>query len=260
MRFQMLTFFQRIGAAVLDWAGELGKMAVFLAGIFYWTFVPPLKLGRVLRQVAFIGAKSAPLIVLTGAFTGMILGLQVYYTLQKFGAEAYLGPAVALSLIRELGPVLSALMVTGRAGSALAAEIGIMRITEQVDALESMSLSPFRYLMVPNMIAGIISFPLLGSIFNVVGIYGGYIIGVKLLGLSSGIYFSGIEDFVVMRDVTDGLIKSACFGVIVIWISTYKGYFTSHGAEGVSRATTTAVVLSSTLVLVWDYFLNSVMI
>ena len=256
----MLNFFQKIGAATLAGLAGMGRGFVFLGTIVYWTFTPPLKFGRVVRQVAFIGARSTPLILLTGAFTGMILGLQVYYTLQKFGAEAYLGPAVALSLIRELGPVLSALMVTGRAGSAIAAEIGIMRITEQVDALESMSLSPFRYLMVPNMLAAVISFPLLASIFNVIGIYGGYVIGVKLLGLSSGTYFSGIKDFVVMRDITDGLIKSVCFGIIVLWISTYQGYHTRHGAEGVSRATTTAVVMASTLVLVWDYFLNSVMV
>ncbi|HLB25628.1 MAG TPA: ABC transporter permease, partial [Nitrospirota bacterium] len=191
----------------------MGRMFIFLGTTAYWTFIPPLKAGRILRQLAFIGARSTPLIILTGAFTGMILGLQVYYTLRKFGAEAYLGPAVALSLIRELGPVLSALMVTGRAGSAIAAEIGIMRITEQVDALESMSLSPYRYLMVPNLLAALLAFPLLGSIFNVVGIYGGYVVGVKLLGLSSGTYFSGIQDFVEMRDITDGIIKSLSFGV-----------------------------------------------
>ncbi|HEY3347627.1 MAG TPA: MlaE family lipid ABC transporter permease subunit [Nitrospirota bacterium] len=256
----MFLFFQKIGALVLGWLREMGRMFVFLGETVYWTFIPPLKFGRVIRQIGFIGAKSAPLIVLTGAFTGMILGLQVYYTLTKFGAEAYLGPAVALSLIRELGPVLAALMVTGRAGSALTAEIGIMRITEQVDALESMSLSPYRYLVVPNLLAALVSFPLLASIFNVVGIWGGYLIGVKLLGLSSGTYYSGIEGFVVLRDVTDGLIKSLCFGAIVVWVSCYQGYYTRHGAEGVSRATTTSVVMSSTLILVWDYFLNSVML
>ncbi|HEX9859764.1 MAG TPA: MlaE family lipid ABC transporter permease subunit [Nitrospirota bacterium] len=256
----MLNVFQMIGAWALGILREMGSMFIFLVNTVLWMFRPPLKLGRVMRQVSFIGSKSVPLIVLTGGFTGMILGLQIYYTLQKFGAEGYLGPAVALSLIRELGPVLSALMITGRAGSAIAAEIGIMRITEQVDALESMSLSPFRYLMVPSLAASVISFPLLASIFNVVGIYGGYMVGVKLLGLSSGTYFSGIQDFVQMEDIRDGIIKSLCFGVIVMWISTYQGYFTRHGAEGVSRATTTAVVMSSTLVLVWDYFLNSLMI
>lgn len=256
----MFSILGSIGAGVIAGLSEMGRMVNFLAATLYWTTIPPLKLGRFVKQLGFIGARSTGLIVLTGGFTGMILGLQVYYTLRKFGADAYLGPAVALSLIRELGPVLSALMITGRAGSAIAAEIGIMRITEQVDALESMSLSPYRYLMVPNLLAALVAFPLLGSIFNVVGIYGGYVTGVRLLGVSSGIYFSGIEDFVELHDVTDGLIKSLCFGIIVIWVSTYKGYFTKHGAEGVSRATTSAVVLSSTLVLVWDYFLNSVML
>ncbi len=249
-----------IGTAVLDVLQETGDMFLFLGRTLYWTFTPPLKVNRVVRQIGFMGARSTALIVLTGAFTGMILGLQIYYTLQKFGAEAYLGPAIALSVIRELGPVLSALMIIGRAGSALSAEIGIMRITEQVDALESMSLSPFRYLMVPNMLAALVSFPLLGAIFNVVAIYGGYLIGVKLLGLSAGTYFSGIKDFVGYKDIRDGMIKSLCFGVIMIWVSCYKGYNTGHGAEGVSRATTTSVVMASTLVLVWDYFLNSVML
>jgi len=256
----MLNIFQITGAWALALLREMGSMFIFLTNTLFWMFRPPLKFGRVMRQLSFIGSKSVPLIVLTGGFTGMILGLQVYYTLRKFGAEAYLGPAVALSLIRELGPVLSALMITGRAGSAMAAEIGIMRITEQVDALESMSLSPYRYLMVPSLVAGVLAFPLLGSIFNVIGIYGGYMVGVKLLGLSSGTYFSGIQDFIKLEDITDGLIKSLSFGVIVVWVCTYQGYFTRHGAEGVGKATTTAVVMSSTLVLVWDYFLNSMMI
>ena len=256
----MQSFFRVIGAFALGLVQSAGRMFIFLGTTVYWALKPPLKMRRLVRQVGFIGAKSTALIVLTGAFTGMIMGLQVYYTLSKFGAEGYLGAAVALSLIRELGPVLSALMVTGRAGSAVAAEIGIMRITEQVDALESMSLSPYRYLIVPNLLAAVISFPLLGSIFNVVGVYGGYIVGVKLLGMSPGTYFSGMRDFVEFSDIREGIIKSLCFGVIVMWVSCYQGFYTRHGAEGVSRATTVAVVMSSTLVLVWDYFLNSVML
>ena len=256
----MFSIFHKIGAWVLGVVREMGRMVMFLTNTLHWAVRPPLKVGRVMRRISFIGSSSVPLIVLTGGFTGMILGLQVYYTLRKFGADAYLGPAVALSLIRELGPVLAALMITGRAGSAIAAEIGIMRITEQVDALESMSLSPFRYLMVPNLVAAVIAFPLLCAIFDVVGVYGGYVVGVKLLGVSSGTYFSGIRDFIDAADIRNGLIKSLSFGVIVSWVCTYQGYYTRHGAEGVGRATTTAVVMSSTLVLVWDYFLNSVMV
>jgi len=190
----------------------------------------------------------------------MVLGLQGYYTLTRFGSEAYLGPAVALSLITELGPVLSALMVTGRAGSAIAAEIGIMRITEQIDALEVMALNPVRYLVVPNIVAGIIALPLLGALFAVIGIYGGYLVGVQLLGVSSGTYFGNMTDFVALTDVRNGLYKSLVFGVVITFLCCFKGYHTGYGAEGVSHATTEAVVWSSVAILVLDYFLNSVLL
>lgn len=215
---------------------------------------------HVLKQLSFIGAKSLFVIFLTAAFTGMVLGLQGYYTLTKFGSEGMLGTAVALSLIRELGPVLTALMVTGRAGSAIAAEIGIMRITEQIDALETMALDPFKYLITPKLIAAMIALPLLCAIFDTIGIYGGWLVGVKLLGVNPGAYFSEMEKSVVWRDVYSGFAKSFSFGVIIAWIGCYKGYFAGHGAEGVSKATTEAVVLTSVLILVWDYFLTSVLL
>jgi phospholipid/cholesterol/gamma-HCH transport system permease protein len=151
-------------------------------------------------------------------------------------------------------------MVTGRAGSALAAEIGIMRLSEQIDALEAMAINPYRYLMVPSLIAGIIAFPLMTCIFNVVGIYGGYLVGVKMLGLGPGVYWVEMEHLVDLRDIMDGLYKSLSFGVIVTWVCSYKGFFTGYGAEGVSKATTEAVVLSSVLILAWDYFLSSLMV
>jgi phospholipid/cholesterol/gamma-HCH transport system permease protein len=213
-----------------------------------------------IARIHFIGAKSLVVILLTGAFTGMVLGLQVFYTLTKFGSEAFLGPAVALTLIRELGPVLCALMVTGRAGSALTAEIGIMRITEQIDALQAMALNPMRYLVVPTILAGLIAFPLLTAIFDLVGIYGGYLVGVKLLGIGEGTYFGEMETYVGLRDITQGILKSLSFGLLVTWVCCYKGFHTGYGAEGVSRATTEAVVLSSVLILVWDYFVGSVLL
>src|SRR5205807_6020384 len=206
---------------------------------------PPFKFWAFVDRINYIGDRSLLIIVLTGGFTGMVLGLQVYLTLVRFGSEAFLGPAVALSLIRELGPVLSALMVTGRAGSALTAEIGIMRITEQIDALTVMALNPFRYLVVPSIVAGIITFPLMTSIFDVVGIFGGYLVGVKLLGLSQGTYFGEMKTFVDLSDIMTGVWKSLSFGVLVTWVCTYKGYHVGHGAEGVARATTQAVVLCS---------------
>jgi phospholipid/cholesterol/gamma-HCH transport system permease protein len=215
---------------------------------------------HILKQISFIGAKSLFVICLTAAFTGMVLGLQGYYTLAKFGSEGMLGTAVALSLIRELGPVLTALMVTGRAGSAITAEIGIMRISEQIDALETMALDPFKYLVTPKMVAAIISLPLLCAIFDVVGIFGGWLVGVKLLGVSPGAYLYEMENAVVWQDVSSGIFKSLSFGVIIAWVGCYKGYFAGHGAEGVSRATTESVVLTSVLVLVWDYFLTSVLL
>ncbi len=164
---------------------------------------------------------------------------------------------MALSLIRELGPVLSALMITARAGSALAAEIGIMRITEQIDALEMMALNPIRYLVVPNILAGIIVFPILSVFFDLVGIFGGYLVGVRMLGLSEGSYFGEIRNMVDMQDISIGFYKSISFGIIVNWVCCFKGYFTGYGAEGVSKATTQAVVISSVLILVWDYFMAS---
>jgi phospholipid/cholesterol/gamma-HCH transport system permease protein len=171
----VLFMLAHIGAAVLNALASLGRVGLFCGRVLGLVLIPPLKMRRVIRQMQFIGTRSLPVIALTGLFTGMVLGLQGYYTLTRFGSEAYLGPAVALSLITELGPVLSALMVTGRAGSAIAAEIGIMRITEQIEALEAMALNPLRYLVVPNIVASVLALPLLGALFSVIGIYGGYV-------------------------------------------------------------------------------------
>lgn len=250
----------QLGAAVLSLLAYLGRIGLFLGQSVGLIFVPPLKIRRVMRQVQFIGARSLLVIALTGLFAGMVLGLQGYYTLTRFGSEAYLGPAVAISLITELGPVLSALMVTGRAGSAVAAEIGIMRITEQIDALEVMALNPVRYLVVPNIVAGIITLPLLGALFSTIGIYGGYLVGVQLLGVSSGTYFGNMTDFVSLTDVRNGFYKSLVFGLSITFLCCFKGYHTGYGAEGVSHATTEAVVWSSVAILVLDYFLNSVLL
>lgn len=256
----MLVIAEKMGALILSLLREMGRMLTFILYALYMLVRSPGRPVHVLKQVHFIGAKSLFVIFLTASFTGMVLGLQGYYTLTKFGSEGMLGSVVALSLIRELGPVLSALMVTGRAGSAITAEIGIMRITEQVDALETMALDPFKYLVAPKVLASLVALPLLCSIFDVVGIYGGYLVGVKLLGVNPGAYFHEMEKSVEWKDVYSGIVKSLSFGVIIAWICCYKGYYTGHGAEGVSRATTEAVVMSSVLVLIWDYFLTSVLL
>ena len=256
----MLSLAEMIGKRVLLTVRGMGRMMIFLYAAGATLPFPPYRVRRIVKQVHFIGAKSLFVIVLTAAFTGMVLGLQGYYTLRKFGSEGLLGSAVALSLIRELGPVLSALMVTGRAGSALTAEIGIMRIGEQIDSLESMGIDPVKFLIPPRLLGAIVSVPLLTAIFDVVGIFGGYLVGVKLLGVNSGVFFGQMEASVEWKDVANGFVKSVAFGMIIAWVCTFKGYFTGRGAEGVSQSTTSAVVLSSVLVLIGDYFLTSVLL
>jgi phospholipid/cholesterol/gamma-HCH transport system permease protein len=255
----MLSLVESLGRTVIGWIAGMGRMLILLVTALLWAFIPPFRLRRLVRQIHFIGWRSLLVVVLTGAFTGMVLGLQGYYTLRKFGATALLGPAVALSLIREIGPVLCALVVTGRAGSAMAAEIGIMRITDQIDVLSVMALNPVKYLIIPNILAGFITLPLLTAIADVVGIYGGYLVGVQLLGVGQGVYFGEMQSVLGIRDISIGFWKSVSFGLIISWVCCYKGFYTRFGAEGVSRATTEAVVMSSVWILICDYFLTSVM-
>jgi phospholipid/cholesterol/gamma-HCH transport system permease protein len=254
--------FSMLGRGVLDLLSELGASAIFTFHALFHVFSWPWQPGKVLREIMVIGATSMPVISLVALFSGMVLGLQGYYTLVKFGSEGLLGAAVALTLIRELGPVLTAIMVVSRAGSAMAAEIGIMRISEQIDALDTMDVDPVRYLVSPKLAASIFSFPLLTALFDIVGILGGYVTAVVLLNLNAGTYFSRIESSVVMQDVTGGFIKSIAFGLLVASICCFQGYFThtrtgGFGARGVSKSTTAAVVLSSVNILVVDYILTT---
>ena len=251
---------RRLGALSLMVLRRIGRMGLFLARAVLLAVTPPFQFSQLLKQIEFVGSQSVLVIFLTGAFSGMVLGLQGYYTLNRFGSAALLGPMVALSLIKELGPVLSALMVTGRAGSAMTAEIGIMRITEQIDAIELMGINPLRYLVVPRFLAGILALPLLTAIFDVVGIFGGYLIGVKLLGIGKGTYFGEMRNYVDLVDILGGIYKSLCFGALIAWVCSYKGYYTGMGAKGVSKATTQAVVLSSVLILIWDYLMTSLLL
>ncbi len=253
-------FFAAIGRLTIFYLREMGRMLLFLIRSGLVALKPPYRGLRVIKEMHFIGVKSLFIIVLTAGFTGMVLGLQGYHTLRKFGSESALGSLVALSLIRELGPVLGALMVTARAGSAMTAELGIMRISEQIDALDVMTLDPVRYMVVPKMLAGVFVLPLLVAVFDVIGIYGGYIVGVKLLGINAARYFDGMKESVDFRDVWGGAIKALVFGLVVTWVSCYKGYTCGHGAKGVSEATTEAVVLSAILVLMCDYVLTSLLL
>src|SRR5580698_412812 len=248
------------GEFILDGIDALGKFILFLASAARFSLVPPYKPRLLIRQMRVIGAESFFLIVLVSAFTGMVLGLQGYNSLRRFGSEGVLGTLVALTLVRELGPVLAALMIAARAGSAMAAELGSMQSTEQIDALTVMAINPVQYLVSPRVLAGIISFPLLTSIFDVVGIYGGYMVGVGLMGAPSGAYFNGIAANMSGHDIMTGLYKALVFGVVVMWVCCYKGYHAERMATGVSRATTEAVVLSSVLILAFDYFLTSILL
>ena len=254
-----ISFIESIGDAVIRVTSAWGRAWIFLFKTLLALITPPLRMPLVLNQMLQIGVNSSLVICLIGIFTGAVLAVQGEYTLAKFGATAFTGPAVALGLIRELGPVLTALMVIGRAGSATTAELGIMRITEQIDALKSMAVDPIKYLMAPRLLAAILVTPLLASIFNVVGIAGGYVVGVGLLNLSPGTFMAQIYSSVTPTDVYSGLIKALVFGFIFGWVSCYKGYRCGFGAIGVNKATTQSVVTSSVSVLVVDYFLTSVL-
>ncbi len=246
---------EKLGRSVLDISEAWGRAWIFLFHTLGAMFSPPFRFQLFLMQMYQIGVNSTLVIALIGLFTGAVLAVQGNYTLSKFGATAYVGSAVAISLIRELGPVLTALMVIGRAGSAITAEVGIMRITEQIDALKSMAVDPMRYLMAPRMLAGLVAMPLLTGLFVVVGIGGGYIVGVYILDLSPGVMLSDID----LVDLYSGLIKAICFGFIFGWVACYKGYTCGFGAVGVNKATTQSVVTASVAVLVIDYFLTSIL-
>jgi len=256
----MLFLLCRIGRFALDELSEMGRMFLFLLSALILAFRPPAKIRLIIHHIKTIGVDSLSVVLLSGFFTGMVMGFQGYYSLRKFNAESWLGSATALGLLRELGPVLSAFMVTGRTGSAMAAELGTMRATEQIDALYSMAINPIKYLVSPRLIASLIAMPLLTAIFDVIGIYGAYLVGVGLLGVSSGSYFSGMESSIVFNDVYSGFVKSLSFGLIITWVCCYKGFHAPPMAAGVSRATTESVVLSFVLILVWDYFLTSIML
>lgn len=256
----MLVLLSRIGRSTISQLTGMGRMFLFLLSALALAFRPPAKIRLIIYHIKTFGVDSLSVVVLSGFFTGMVVGFQGYYSLRKFNAESWLGSATALGLLRELGPVLCAFMVTGRTGSAMAAELGTMRATEQIDALYSMAINPIKYLVSPRIIASLIAMPLLTAIFDVVGIYGAYLIGVGLLGVSSGSYFSGMESSVVFHDVYSGFLKSVSFGLIISWVCCYKGFHAPPMATGVSQATTESVVLSFVLILVWDYFLTSIML
>ena len=256
--------FAVFGRIAISWTNHLGASTIFLLLAFLKIFRPK-QLIKIVQQIYYIGARSTMIIMLVGLFTGMVLSLQSYHTLVKVGAQGALGTLVALSLVRELGPVLTAIMITARAGSATTAEIGIQRISEQIDALDTMRIDPLGYLISPRIAAAVISFPLLTALFDLIGIIGGYISGVILLGANAGTYLFRVQSSMELKDVTDGFVKTIVFAVIVSTVCCYQGYFAhlrtdSHGAKAVGLATTSAVVLSCVLILVADYIVTSLLL
>ncbi|MCX5816770.1 MAG: ABC transporter permease [Proteobacteria bacterium] len=253
--------FPAIGKRTISLVGNLGAMVVFFSLAFINIFRRK-QFREIVNQVYYIGATSSLIVMLVGLFTGMVLGLQLFHTLVKFGSVGALGSAVSLSLIREMGPVLTAVMITARAGSGMAAEIGILRISEQIDALYTMRIDPVRYLISPRIAASIISFPLLTAFFDLIGIIGGYITGVLLLGTSGGTYFYRVQSSLDMVDVRGGFIKALVFAVIVSCVCCFQGYFChmrtdGYGSKSVGLATISAVVLSCVMILIADYVVTS---
>ncbi|MEK6692650.1 MAG: ABC transporter permease [Nitrospirota bacterium] len=253
----MFRIFEFIGAHIRPFLEEFGRMVLLLLNTFKWLIRPPLDIRNIMKQILEVGVRSTPVVLITAVFTGMVLALQSYTGFKRFNAEAMMGTVVALSMTRELGPVLTGLIVAGRAGSAMAAELGTMRVTEQIDALYTMATNPVKYLIVPRFLAGILMLPALTILADIIGIIGGYFVGVVILDTNPTVYISRTKDYLVLSDIYNGLIKSSFFGMAISLISCYKGFYTEGGAEGVGKATTGAVVISSMTILISDYFLSA---
>jgi phospholipid/cholesterol/gamma-HCH transport system permease protein len=256
----MLDWLQRLGHRTLNSFRRLGRGNLFLVHVIMGIPDVLSRLRLVIQQIYSVGVLSLIIILVSGLFVGMVLGLQGYNTLVDFGAEESLGVVVALSLVRELGPVVSALLFAGRAGSALTAEIGLMKATEQLSGMEMMAVDPLSRVVAPRFLAGFFSMPLLAAIFSAVGVMGGYFVGVGLLGVDEGAFWSQMQDKVDFHeDIMNGVIKSVVFGFVVTWIAVFEGYDTVPTSEGVSRSTTRTVVHSSLAVLGLDFVLTALM-
>lgn len=249
---------QAIGKTILNFFQLVGKLAVFFARSVFYALFPPYFPGQIIRHFVDIGYYSLPVVGLTTLFTGMVLALQSYTGFTRFNAEGAIAGVVVLSVTRELAPVLAGLMVAGRVGASIAAEIATMRVTEQIDAMKTLSVNPYKYLIAPRIIAGVIMLPLLVLIGDVIGIFGGYIVAVYNLGFVPGSYLQQTWDTLEAVDVTSGLVKAAIFGFIVCVMGCYHGYFSGRGAQGVGAATTNAVVSASILILITNYFVTQI--
>ena len=256
----LVTRLRALGRQVTDRLWRLGFASRFFLAILLQSGTALRRFGLVVREIYFTGVLSLIIISVSGLFVGMVLGLQGYDTLQRYGSSSALGVLVALSLVRELGPVVAALLFASRAGSAITAEIGLMKATEQLSAMEMMAVNPIARVVAPRLWAGVISMPLLAALFSALGVFGGYLVGVQLIGVDDGSFWSQMQSSVDFReDIVNGVIKSCVFGVIVSWIAVFEGYDCEPTAEGVSGATTRTVVTSSLAILAADFVLTAFM-
>jgi len=248
------------GRYLLSFISELGAMITFISRFFYWFWRPPFRIKHIFEQLYFIGNQSLFIIILSATFSGMVLAYQTYFGFKLINVDSLVGPIVAISLAKELAPVLSGLIVAGRAGAAMAAQIGSMKVTEQIDALEVMGIDSFQYLAVPRILAATIALPILSLVFLFVGSLGGQIVGTKVLLIEETLFFSRLSDFMYLGDMYQGVIKAMAFGFIISVIGTYFGFGVERSASGVGKGTNLAVVWGMILVLVSDYFLTTVLV
>lgn len=254
-----ITWAGATGRSVIALSGRVGNASLFLLQALSQLVRPPFRRAQIFEQIHFIGSRSLSIVMLTGAFTGLVLALQGYNALSRFGAQQMVGALVSLSLTRELAPVLAALMVTARAGSAIAATLGNMRVTEQIDALETMAIDPLSYLVVPRVIAAVFVAPMLTALFTLTGLAVAQALCVNVLGLDRAQFSSSVTSAIEWSDVLEGLTKSLTFSILMCWIASYRGYHARGGAQGVGQATTHAVVETSVLVLALDYVLTALL-
>lgn len=248
-----------IGSGAISWSNKAGAAILFLLRALITFFTTKLRLKKVFSQMERIGVGSCTIVILTGASSGLALALQTYVGLSKFGGEEFIGIVVAVGLTRELSPVLTGLMVMARSGSSMAAELGTMRISEQIDALKTLCIKPFQYLIVPRLVAGTLILPFLTAISMAFGIVGAYFYSVNVLGINSEQYLSNVQSSIELSDIIGGLVKSSIFGLVISWMGSFFGYTTTGGAKGVGQATTQSVVIGSILILMLNYFLSSLM-
>lgn len=252
--------FERVGNGAIGFFKEVGELCYLAASAFVWSLRPPYRIGLFFQQADFVGVGSLFIVLLTGLFTGLVFALQSSFAFAKFNATSLVGATVVISLCRELGPVLTGLMVAGRAGSAIATELGTMRVTEQIDALEAMAVSPVQYLVVPRVLALIITMPLLTMLFNYLGFLGAFIVAVYQSGINEGTFMGRIHRLVELSDLLGGLFKASVFGGIIGLVACQRGITASGGSKGVGMAATRTVVTCSVSILVVDYFLTTALL